>query len=682
MPDTNLPNGPHGFVPQDESGDEAMSNTSSNAYFGDILASRRAMMAGSIGAAIASFVGAEKAAAFTPAQPAAGGPVMGFKSIPVSNADAVVVPEGYRVQVIIPQGTPLDGSVSSRALVDQTGADANVTVGAHHDGMHFFPIEGREPDQGSSTDGLLVLNHEYIEPRFMHARARGLSLGSGRMPLVDGAKPADEALKEIHAHGVSIVRVARQASGQWAVVADPRNRRVHGATPMEIAGPVRGHALVRTKYSPDGTRTRGTLNNCAHGVTPWNTYLTCEENWAGYFVNRDQRDGRPALPREHARYGVPTGQSRYNWDQVPGNDDQFARFDVSTKGADATQDFRNEVNAQGWVVEIDPFNPNAMPVKRTTLGRFAHEGVVFAPAREGRPVVAYAGCDAMFEYIYKFVSARPFTRATANGSLLDEGTLYVAKYNADGSGEWLPLVHGRGPLTAANGFADQGEVLVNTRLAADAVGGTKMDRPEWGSVDPRNGMVYFTLTNNTRRTAENVDRANPRANNIFGHIIRWREASDDHAATTFRWDIFLFAGDEATGRIADRALTADNIHGCPDGLWFDAAGRLWIQTDIGEGQQNRGPHAVFGNNQMLCANPDTGEMRRFLAGPIGQEITGVTTTPDMRTMFVNVQHPGATTPAADWAAGRANSAFPDGPNSVPRSATLVITKVDGGIIGS
>jgi secreted PhoX family phosphatase len=664
----------------DVSGDEVPSNMSGNDYFGDILASRRATLAGSIGAAIASFVGAEKAAAFTPAQPAPGGPVIGFKSIPVNNADSVVVPEGYRVQVILPQGTPLDGSTPARALPDQTGADAAVTIGAHHDGMHFFPIEGREPDQGSSSDGLLVLNHEYIEPRFMHARARGLSLGSGRMPLVNNQKPADEALKEIHAHGVAIVRIARQASGEWAIVNDPRSRRVHGATPMEITGPARGHALLRTKYSPEGTRTRGTLNNCAHGVTPWNTYLTCEENWAAYFVNRDQVDQRPALPREHGRYGVPTGQSRYNWDQVPGGDDQFARFNVSKTGADATQDYRNEVNNFGWVVEIDPFNPNAMPVKHTAMGRFAHEGVVFAPAREGQPVVAYSGCDSQFEYIYKFVSARPFNRATANASLLDAGTLYVGKFNADGSGEWLPLVQGQGPLTAANGFADQGEVLVNTRLAADAVGATKMDRPEWGAVDPRDGRVYFTLTNNSRRTAANADPANPRERNIFGHIIRWREAGDNHAATTFAWDIFLFAGDEATGRIGETRLTADNVVGCPDGLWFDAAGRLWVQSDIGESDQNRGPHAVFGNNQMLCANPQTGEMRRFLAGPVGQEVTGVTTTPDMRTMFVNLQHPGATTTAADWAAGRTNSAFPDG--GVPRSATLVITKVDGGIIGS
>jgi hypothetical protein len=196
---------------------------------------------------------------------------------------------------------------------------------------------------------------------------------------------------------------------------------------MEIAGPARGHALVRTKYSPDGTRTRGTLNNCAHGVTPWNTYLTAEENWAGYFRNLDQRDGRPALPREHARYGVPTSQARYNWDQVPGGADEFVRFNASSTGADATQDYRNEPNAFGWIVEIDPFNPNAMPVKRTGLGRFAHEGVVFGPAREGRPVVAYSGDDSTFEYVYKSVSARPFNRATANGALLDDGILYVAK---------------------------------------------------------------------------------------------------------------------------------------------------------------------------------------------------------------------------------------------------------------
>jgi hypothetical protein len=684
MPD-DLRHLPHDL----DAGDEVPSNASANTHFNDVAQARhgrRGLLMGSLGAALTGFIGAGTARPAV-AQGAAEaatlqGPMIGFKPVPVSSNDTVVVPEGYSVQVIIPQGTPLSGTPAGRSLLEMTAAEQAAAVGAHHDGMHFFPIEGREPDQGSSTDGFLVLNHEYVEPRFMHARAAGLSLGSGRMPLVDGARDADEAMKEINAHGVTVVRIAKGGDGLWGVKADPRNRRITGATPMEIGGPVRGHALVRTKYSPDGTRVRGTLNNCAHGVTPWNTYLAAEENWAGYFRNLDQQDQKPDLPREHARYGVPTAQGRYNWDQVSGGGDAFVRFNASSTGTDATQDYRNEPNAFGWVVEIDPWNPAAMPVKRTSLGRFAHEGVVFGPAREGWSVVAYAGDDSANEYIYKFVSARPFDRATANGSLLDEGILYVAKFHADGSGEWLPLVQGQGPLTAANGFRDQGEVLVNTRAAADALGATKMDRPEWGAVDPRDGRVYFTLTNNTRRTAEQVNPANPRARNQFGQIIRWREANDDHAATRFNWDLFLIAGPEGDSRLTGNAsVSADNILACPDGLWFDAEGRLWIQTDIGEQQQLTGDLAPFGNNAMLCANPVTGETRRFLTGPNGQEITGVTTTPDRRTMFVNVQHPGATTSPEDWAAGRPNSSFPPG-SSLPLSATLVITRDDGGIIGT
>jgi len=266
----------------------------------------------------------------------------------------------------------------------------------HHDGMHFFPIAG------SSTDGLLVVNHEYIEPRYIHESAVGKPLGADDVPIgADGLRDPDEVLKEINAHGVSVVRVARGDDGQWKVVADPRNRRITAATPMEIGGPVRGSDFVKTKYSPDGTRTRGTINNCAHGVTPWNTYLTCEENWAGYFVNRDKVDQKPDQPREHARYGVPTEKSRYGWDLARGGADEFARFDASSKGASPIEDYRNEPNTFGWVVEIDPFRPNALPVKRTALGRFAHEGVIFAPAVPGKPVVCYSGDDARFEYIYK-----------------------------------------------------------------------------------------------------------------------------------------------------------------------------------------------------------------------------------------------------------------------------------------
>jgi secreted PhoX family phosphatase len=498
MPD-DLRHLPHDL----DAGDEVPSNASANPTFTEVATARlgrRGMMMGGLATALTGFIGAgARPAAAQGAAPAAG-PAIGFKPVPVNATDAVVVPEGYSVQVIIPHGTPLNGQPATRDVLQMTAAEQAVAIGSHHDGMHFFPIEGREPDQGSSTDGLLVLNHEYVAPRFLHARAAGQSIGDSRIPLVNNERPAEEALKEINAHGVSVVRIARGADGRWAVVNDPRNRRITGATPMEIAGPVRGSALVRTKYSPDGTRTRGTLNNCAHGVTPWNTYMAAEENWAGYFRNLDTRDGQPLRPRENARYGIPTNVGRYNWDQVSGGGDEFIRFNASSTGADATQDYRNEPNTFGWMVEIDPFNPDSMPVKRTALGRFAHEGVVFAPAREARPVVAYSGDDSMNEYVYKFVSARPFVRATANGALLDEGTLYVAKFNADGSGEWLPLVHGQGPLTAANGFPDQATVLVNTRGAADALGATKMDRPEWGAVDPRDGRVYFTMTNNVGRT--------------------------------------------------------------------------------------------------------------------------------------------------------------------------------------
>lgn len=335
------------------------------------------------------------------------------------------------------------------------------------------------------------------------------------------------------------------------------------------------------------------------------------------------------------------------------------------------------------MVEINPFDPNSVPVKRTALGRFAHEGVIFAPPTTGRPVVCYSGDDARNEYIYKFVSARAYDPATADGRLLDEGTLYVARFNDDGTGQWIALAFGQNGLTPENGFSNQADVLVNTRSAADQVGATKMDRPEWGAVDPRSGQVYFTLTNNASRTQAEVDAANPRALNEFGHIIRWTEAGNDHAALSFQWDIFLLAGNKATSKVFNRKPLSDaSIMGSPDGLWFDRQGRLWIQTDIGEPQQNKGPNAPFGNNQMLAADPATGDIRRFLVGPIGQEITGVASTPDGRTMFINVQHPGATTTPDDFAAGKNVSRWPDGGNGHPRSATVVITKEDGGIIGT
>ncbi len=675
-----------------DNGDEPLCNHSDNPTFESILNlrfQRRTLMKGSIAAAVGAMFAAPALEALRPeaAEAITVSPLLGFQAIPVSTADSVVVPPGYTVRVLTPWGEPITGDYPAYSP-SNTGVQQGMQVGMHHDGMHFFPIEGRDPYQGSSTDGLLVMNHEYVEPRFLHAAARGMALTSDRVPMVGNQRDSDQVLKELNAHGVSVVRIRRESNGTWAVVRDDRNRRITGLTPMEISGPVRGSDLVKTRYSPNGTRTRGTLNNCAHGVTPWNTYLTAEENWAGYFRNGDTRpdangQAQPNLPREHARYGVRPEVSRYGWELASSGADEFRRFDASSTGANPTQDYRNEPNTFGWVVEINPFDPNSTPVKRTALGRFAHEGVVFQEPIEGQPIVAYSGDDSRFEYIYKYVSAEPYRRATAGGHLLDNGTLYVAKFNADGTGQWIALAHGQNGLTAANGFRNQAEVLVNTRAAADFVGATKMDRPEWGAVNPINRQVYFTLTNNTRRTAEQVDAANPRADNKHGHIIRWSEGNS-LTSTTFQWDLFVVAGSPQDSRkLSGQPLDASNIFSAPDGLWFDNEGRLWIQTDMSESVQNQGEYAQFGNNQMLAADPRTGEIKRFLVGPPGQEITGVITTPDRRTMFVNVQHPGANTGEAAFAAGQINSRWPDNNAAIPpRSATLVITKNDGGVIGS
>ncbi|MCH4562165.1 PhoX family phosphatase [Halomonas sp. EGI 63088] len=657
-------------------GDEPASNVSRNAYFGDILdarLSRRTLLRGSLAAAVAGAMATTlpfgRVLAAGTGAPA---PSLGFKAIPVSAADSVVVPEGYRVQTFIPWGTPINGDMPAFSL-DASGEDQAQQVGSHHDGMHFLPLDG------SSRDGLLVLNHEYVEPRYLHGAAQGLALDSEGFPQhEDGSRDPDQVLKELNAHGVSVVRVRQGADGQWQVVEDARNRRITGLTPMRLAGPVAGTGHVVTKFSPDGSMTRGTLNNCSSGVTPWNTYLAAEENWAGYFANED-----PEIDRRQARYGIQTRDTgRYQWHRAAGGADETLRFDASSRGASARDDYRNEPHAFGYMVEIDPMDPQSTPVKRTHLGRFAHEGVIFAPAVEGQPVVCYSGDDARFEYIYKFVSARPFHAATADGSLLDEGTLHVAKFHDNGSGEWLALAPGENGLTPENGFTDLADILVNTRSAADHVGATRMDRPEWGAVDPVTGRVYFTLTNNTRREPGQEDAANPRSDNGFGHIIRWQE-DGSHAGTRFAWDLFMLGGDRENGRNpAGEPLGDDAIFASPDGLWIDPDRRVWIQTDISESVMNNGIYEVFGNNQMLAATPESGEIKRFLTGPVGQEITGVITTPDQRTMFVNVQHPGATTDAEAFAAGDFASHWPEGGSAVPRSATLVITREDGGIIGA
>ena len=660
-----------------EHGDERPSNRSDNRNFYDVLearVARRAFMAGGLAAVVGGLFGGLTSRAAL-AQETAPSALLGFAPVPISRDDTVVVPAGYKVQVFAPWGTPIRSDAPAYRPGAVTGADQALQVGSHHDGIHFFPIDG------SSTDGLLVMNHEYVEPRFIHAaKWAGMTLtGDDVVFNADGARDDDEVLAELNGHGVSILHVTRGADGQWAITDDALNRRITGLTPMMISGPAAGSAHMVTRYSPEGTATRGTLNNCAHGVTPWNTYLAAEENWAGYFVNASGD-----MPREQDRYGLPDDASRYGWDKAASQADDYIRFNAAATGASAAEDYRNEPNTFGWMVEIDPFTPDAMPVKRTALGRFAHEGVVFAPAEAGKPVVCYSGDDSRFEYIYKFVSAAAFEPGATDGSILDEGTLYVARFNDDGTGEWLALAPGQNGLTPENGFADLADILVNTRLAADTAGATKMDRPEWGTVDVNNHKVYFTLTNNNRRALTQIDAVNPRAENNFGSILRWGYEGNDYTRTAFAWDLFVLAGTERqSATFNGQALTEDNLFACPDGLWCDTQSRLWIQTDMGDiAPDQSGPLAPFGMNAMLAADPATGEIRRFLTGPWGQEITGVITTPDGTTMFVNVQHPGGHASAEQFAGGDFGSGFPDYDGTVPRSATLIITRDDGGVIGA
>jgi uncharacterized protein len=624
------------------------SNRSSNPSIHELShPSRRTVLFGGLATAasglLASLSGCATGAGF------GAGPVLGFKSVPISTADRIAVPEGYIAQVIAAWGEPVGLSGENPAFREDAGntaAEQEAQMGMHHDGIHFFAQEG-------SKSGLLVMNHEYTDDGLLHP---------------DGQKTwtAEKVRKAQAAHGVSVIEV-EDKGGRWDVVRpSPWARRITARTPMVFGGPAAGHALLRTAADPAGRNVLGTFNNCASGITPWGTYLTCEENFINYFSGPDQ-------PSAHERrWGLRKGGAGYRWHE------HDARFDAVKNP--------NEPNRFGWIVEIDPFNPSSTPVKRTALGRAAHEGATVAVTRDNRAVV-YSGEDSRFEYIYKFVSRDKIRPGgfRENAELLDHGTLYVAKFNADGTGQWIPLTHGQGPLTAANGFADQGEVLIKTRRASDLLGATKMDRPEWIAVD-KAGWVYCTLTNNSERGAANrpgTDAANPRAENNMGHIIRWKENGDFDGAT-FAWNHFVLAGDTSIARAEAKGNVKGDAFGCPDGLWVDGRGVLWIQTDMSTSAMGKGDLANLGNNVMLAADVNTGEVRRFLVGPAGCEVTGVTGTPDGRTMFVNIQHPGESpTERSDPDQPRRFSNWPDfRPNGRPRSATVVIRKADGGVIGT
>ena len=507
----------------------------------------------------------------------------------------------------------------------------------HHDAIEFFPLAG---GRAGSERGLLAINHEYTDDGLLHP--------DGMLTWT-----AEKVRKSQAAHGISVIEV-RLEGNRWSIVRPSRYaRRVTAATPMGITGPAAGHAWMRTAADAAGRRALGTMSNCAMGYTPWGTYLTCEENVQFYFVNRS--GSGPSLQR---RYGITARGGGYRWHEFD------ERFDAARHP--------NEPNRFGWVVEIDPFDPSRPPVKHTAMGRFKHEGAALAVAPDRR-VAFYMGDDERFEYVYKFVSRDP-----AHRNALEHGTLYAARFDADGTGVWLELAPGRNGLDAGAGFPNQAEICIAPRLAGDVAGATKMDRPEWIAVHPTTGEVYCALSYNETRGQTGrpgPDPANPRAENVYGHIIRWRERGGDPTATRFEWDVFVLGGDPAS---------KGDTFGSPDGLWVDGRGVLWIQTDVSTRLLHKGDYAGMGNNQMLAADTVTREVRRFLTGPRGCEVTGATGTPDGRTMFVNIQHPGETpTERSNPATPQGISAWPDGPaGGRPRSATVAIRRADGGLIGT
>ncbi|NGN98946.1 PhoX family phosphatase [Grimontia sp. S25] len=664
-----------------ETFDPTLRNHSGNKPFDEVLEanlSRRSVLKGGVGVgALTAMSSLGLSGCFYPNVSNA---KLNFESIPGSLTDAVTVPPGYNAQVLVPWGTPLNAQGNTwQDDGTNTAEDQMNAIGMHHDGMHFFPLNN------SDEEGLLCINHEYIDLRALHPN--GPTVDNGLRTIVD------EVRKEINAHGVSVVRIRLEAN-KWVMVDnDPLNRRYTGATEMDVSGPLAYTPLLVTKHSPNGNTARGTLNNCGNGYTPWGTYLTCEENWPGYFVNTGTQT------EDQDRLGVSDDNTRYLWETLAGNaeelDDEFTRFNVTPSGASASDDYRNEANGHGYIVEIDPYTADSRARKRTALGRFRHEGCVFGNVKHGKPVVFYAGHDSRFEYIYKFESAARWNKRDAHRAdrlsvgdkYMDEGTLYVARFNDDGTGTWLPLTLNSATTdggTLSDHFDSLEAIILNTPGAADKVGATPMDRPEWCAVDPFSGSAYMTLTNNTRRTEGNS--ANPRVNNKFGHIIRWDEG---RRSTEFSWDIFVFGapadGDADTNR---SGLTEFNQFASPDGLAFDKRGIMWIQTDNGTDEVEE-----YTNDQMLAVVPsplmddefnqlpiseeNQGELRRFFVGPNGCEVTGFAISPDYRSVFVNIQHPG------NWP--YSDDATEETPSDVdlrPRAATVVIRRNDGGPIGT
>ncbi|MEO1038619.1 MAG: PhoX family phosphatase [Pseudomonadota bacterium] len=576
-------------------------------------------------------------------------PSVDFAEVERAVTPDLAVPEGYRADVLMRWGDPLfeDSPVFDPA--NQTPEAQARQFGYNNDYIGFIPMEMRD---GEAVRGILCVNHEYVSTALMFP---GVAAGYPQ------SMTAELCAIEQFAHGGTVMEIERDSEGRWrTVTASPINRRIHARTPMELTGPAAGHERLRTSADPTGRRVLGTINNCAGGITLWGTYLMAEENFNGNFLGDLPPAHREAA--NHDRYGVPGGW--YQWGRFED------RFDVAAEP--------REPNRFGWVVEVDPRDPSSTPKKRTALGRFKHEGAESVVAPDGR-VVLYMGDDQRFDYVYKFVTARaydPDNRA-ANMDLLDEGELSVARFNEDGTLDWLPLVFGQGPLTEENGFDGQGEVLIEARRAADLLGATPMDRPEDVEPDPNSGRAYVMLTNNSRRTEDQVDAANPRADNQHGHIIEIIEPDGDFTSRRSRWDIVVRCGDPAdpeAGASWNPATSENGWFGSPDNCAVDPQGRLWVATD---GNQRTG--ANDGVWALGVDGAERGVGRAFFRAPVGSEVCGPKFTPDGRTLFAAVQHPGETDGATYEQPG---TRWPDFDAAVPpRPSVVVLQRRDGGVVG-
>jgi hypothetical protein len=612
-------------------------------------------------AALLGLAGAAATTGDAGAQPAPvpmqGGPsTLTFPELRQQLSQTHAVAQGYDVQVVIRWGDPVLAGAPAHDPRALTAEGQAKQFGYNCDYLDYFPLPA---GSGGSDHGLLCVNHEYTNTNLMFA-----GLGSGRAARRRTTKEQSEV--ELAAHGMSVVEV-RKENGAWRAVPGGRfNRRITGQTPMRVSGPAAGHPRLRTGADPTGTRVLGTLNNCAGGNTPWGTVITAEENFNYYFSGAAAETGPQAAV--YRRYGLQR-EGLWAWAR------HFDRFDLDKEP--------NEPNRFGWIVEFDPYDPDSVPVKRTAMGRFKHEGATHAVSADGR-VAFYSGDDERFDYLYKFVTARPWNPddRAANRDLLDDGTLFVAKFEERGVMRWLPLVFGQGPLTEANGFHSQADVLIETRRAADLLGATPMDRPEDVETNPVNGRVYVNLTNNGRRTAQQLNPANPRAGNVHGHIVEIIPPGAgtgrvDHAATEARWEFFLLAGKpgQDAGARYHRATSADGWLSCPDNCAFDSKGRIWISTD--------GAPANAGIADGLWAADTSGYgralTRLFFQAPTGAEVCGPRFTPDDRTLFLAIQHPGED---AGSTFERPSTRWPDfRDGEPPRPSVIAIVKRDGGEIG-